>query len=166
MPVLLCFLSKLLHVLFCFHSSALSVQIYISMDRIDLAKWVKQLTVIFLAARLLRHRPYKSDYFWNRIFLKPICRVDFFGSDGFGEFVWTTENGYSWSQLRYKLGSSLKWKLSSWKWRTTMFWLQFCLLLLSIASLIACVEIKFAILTTTISHFKRRLNRHLDYGIF
>ena len=66
MPVLLCFLSKLLHVLFCFHSSALSVQIYISMDRIDLAKWVKQLTVIFFSCKIT-----KAPSIQIRLLLKP-----------------------------------------------------------------------------------------------
>ena len=34
--------------------------------------------------------------------LKLLSRVDFFGFDGFGELVWTTENGYFLSQLRHK----------------------------------------------------------------
>ena len=38
----------------------------------------------------------------NRIFLKPLSTVWFFFLfDGFGEFVWTTETEYFWSQLRH-----------------------------------------------------------------
>ena len=73
--------------------------------------------------------------------LKPLYGVDFFGSDGFGYFVWTTENGYFWCQLRHECECSLKWKLSNSKW-WTLQWLYsvlFATLLALIAILIACV---------------------------
>ena len=90
----------------------------------------------------------------NRIFSKPLSRVDFFRSDGFGEFVRTTGTGY-FSPLRHKLGPSLKWKLSRSIAGTNVL---FAFLLPLTASLIECVELNFAILTTTITHLKRRLN--------
>ena len=65
----------------------------------------------------------------------------FFWSDGFSYFVWTTENGYFWCQLRHERECSLKWKLSNSKW-WTLQWLYnvlFATLLALIAILIACV---------------------------
>ena len=61
----------------------------------------------------------ETAYFWNR---SP--EWIFLGPTGF------SETRYFWSQLRYKLWFSLKWKLSSSKWRTTI------------------------LRTTTITHFK------------
>ena len=49
-------------------------------------------------------------------------RSGFFGSDGFGYFLWTTETSYFWCQLRHKRKCSLKWKLSNSKW-WTLQWL-------------------------------------------
>ena len=45
-------------------------------------------------------------------------RNGFFGSDGFGYFLWTTETSYFWCQLGHKRKCSLKWKLSNSKWWT------------------------------------------------
>ena len=36
----------------------------------------------------------------NRQLLKPLSKVDYFGSGGFGELVWKIETEYIWSQLR------------------------------------------------------------------
>ena len=71
--------------------------------------------------------------------MKPLYEVDFFGSDGFGYFVWTTENGYFLCQLRHECESSLKWKLSNSKWWTLQWLYNFAPLLALIAILIACV---------------------------
>ena len=90
----------------------------------------------------------------NRIFSKPLSRVEFFKSDGFGEFVWETGTGYI-SPLRHKLGSSLKWKLPRSIADTNVL---FAFLPPLIACLTECVELNFAILTITITHLKRRLN--------
>ena len=49
-------------------------------------------------------------------------RSGFFGSDGFGYFLWTTETSYFWCQLRHKRRCSLKWKLPNSKW-WTLQWL-------------------------------------------
>ena len=93
---------------------------------------------------LLKLRPffYKSAFrphetsestHWNRIFFKLSSRVDYFGSDRFGEFMWTTETRYFLSQLRHKPGSRLKWKLCKFKmavnnvllfWQVEKCWLK------------------------------------------
>ena len=72
--------------------------------------------------------------------------MDFFGSDGFGEFVWTTERSTS-SQTRVQSMKTFKMKMAG---KNALF----ANLLALIASLIACIKINFAILTPKISHFK------------
>ena len=79
------------------------------------------------------NRPCESAH-RNRLFLKPLSRMDFFGSDAFDDFALMTEMGYFSSQKKDWTRSVIfKWKLSSWKWRTTM-------LPALIASVTACVE--------------------------
>ena len=77
---------------------------------------------VWVTSRRYNFRPSPPEYFWSRLyesgfrphkisesalrsrmFLKSLSRLDVFGSDGFGEFVWTTETGYFWSQQRQKL---------------------------------------------------------------
>ena len=89
----------------------------------------------------------------------------FFGSDGFGYFVWTTDNGYF--DVNYVINAS---SVSNENSRiqngghyidSTMFCLQLCLLLSPFLSH------AFRYLTTTISHFKRmKTQSHSDYEIF
>ena len=80
-------------------------------------------------------RPHETSesMHWNHIFFKLSSRVDYFGSDRFGEFMWMTETGYFLSQLRHKPGSRLKWKLCQFKmadnnvllfWQVEKCWLK------------------------------------------
>ena len=98
---------------------------------------------VLLKAQAFLYDPHtETAYFWNRYpeWTIWIWRVWWICVDDWNRILLKS--------LRHKPGSSLfKWKLSGWKWRTTM-------LPALIASLIACVEINFAILTTTTGHFK------------
>ena len=84
----------------------------------------------------------ETAYFWNHYLelIFWIWRVWWICVDHWNRILLKSKKDWTRGDLK-------KWKLSSWKWRTTM-------LPALIASLTACVEINFAILTTTIGHFK------------
>ena len=112
------------------------------------------------AVCIQRSRPHKSGYFRNRVLfffcetafrphetsephiLKALSGVHFFGSDGFGYFVWTTDNAYF--DVNYVINAS---SVSNENSRiqngghyidSTMFCLQLCLLLSPFLSCAFC----------------------------
>ena len=54
---------------------------------------LRSLSFFFYESPFRSHETSESAH-GNRIVLKPLSTVEFFGSDGLGEFVWTTETGY------------------------------------------------------------------------